>query len=80
MSDTTAPIEVTTRFATSVDDLSAAWAFVMERIDVVGPNPTVTIKPVWRISVHDMGDDDMAPPRFFEVVVEGMVHEDGEQR
>ena len=29
----TAPIEITTKYATSVDDLPDAWAFVMERLD-----------------------------------------------
>lgn len=69
-----APIEKTTRYATSVPTLADAWAFVMEHLDSVGPDPSVKITPVWRISVSDMGDDDTDPPRFFEVVVEGMVH------
>jgi hypothetical protein len=58
----TAPIEVTTRYATSV-----------------GPDPSVTIKPIWTISVRDMDtdDEDQEWPRRFEVVVEGMVHEGG---
>ena len=70
------PIEVTTRYATSVDDLPAAWAFVMDRIDSVGPSPTITIKPVWQVSVHDMDAPEGTDwPRVFEVVVEGMVEE-----
>lgn len=77
MSDTRAPVEVTTRFATTVDDLPAAWAFVMARIDTVGPDPSIKITPVWTISVQDMGDDepDDGYPRHFSVVVEGMVPE-----
>lgn len=69
-----APIEITTRYATTVDDLPTAWAFVMEHIDKVGPDPSIKISPLWIVSVHDMGNDDMAPtPRQFSVVVDGMV-------
>lgn len=70
-----APIEVTTRYATTVDDLGAAWAFVMERLDSVGPDPSVQITPMWTFSVHDMDRDVETPPRRFSVVVEGMVPE-----
>ena len=65
------PVEVTTRYATTVDDLHAAWAFVMARLDSVGPDPSIHISPVWTIS---SGDDEYQPRRF-EVVVEGMVEE-----
>lgn len=73
-----APIEVTTRYATSVPDLASAWAFVMARIDTVGPDPKITINPIWRISVQDMDSDypGREYPRVFEVVVSGMVRED----
>lgn len=69
------PIEVTTRYATSVDDLPAAWAFVMDHVDKVGPDPSIHIKPLWVVSVHDMDRDEPEGgwPRRFEVVVEGMV-------
>lgn len=72
-----APVEVTTRYATSVDTLAEAWAFVMERLDRVGPDPRITITPCWVISVRDMDADDEGweYPRRFEVVVEGMVRE-----
>ena len=78
MSETTrTPVEVTTRYATTVEGLTAAWAFVMDRIDSVGPDPSITISPVWSISVQDM--DREAPeggwPRHFSVVVSGMVEE-----
>lgn len=65
-----APIERTTRYATSVDDLNSAWAFVMAYLDRVGPDPSVEITPCWTITSDS---DDM--PRRFEVVVSGMVHE-----
>lgn len=73
----TVPIEVTTRYATSVNDLADAWAFVMDRLDAVGPDPSVHITPIWTISVRDMDADDEGQEwhRRFEVVVEGMVKE-----
>ena len=72
-----APVEVTTRYATSVDEMTDAWAFVMEHLDLVGPDPTVKISPYWEISVHDMDDElERECPRKFNVVVEGMTHAD----
>lgn len=68
----TAPVEVTTRYATTVSDLAGAWAFVMARVDLVGPEPRITISPVWLH--HNQDDDERCTPEF-EVVVEGMVHE-----
>lgn len=68
------PVEKTTRYATSVDSLAEAWAFVMDKIDEVGPDPTVMIKPLWIVSWSE--DDTETPtPRQFEVMVEGMVDE-----
>lgn len=76
----TQPVEVTTRFVTTVDHLADAWAFVMDRIDQVGSDPTVHIKPIWVYGVGDMidgldGADVSRPSRQFEIVVEGMVEE-----
>jgi hypothetical protein len=74
-----APIEVTTRYATTMDDLNAAWGFVMDRLDRVGPDPSVIIKPIWMANVQDMERVDVPPmQRQFEVVVEGMVEEERE--
>lgn len=72
-----APVEMTTRYATTVDDLAAAWAFVMEYVDKVGDSPSIEIKPHWVISVHDMDRDEPEGgyPREFGVVVSGMVEE-----
>lgn len=70
-----APIEVTTRYVTSVETLGEAWAFVMDRIDRVGPEPTVHISPVAIFNMRDI-ESEPEPERRFEVVVEGMVHED----
>ena len=77
MSDTRSPVEVTTRYATTVEGLPAAWAFVMAKVDSVGPDPSVEISPVWTISVQDMGNDEPEGgyPRHFSVVVSGMVEE-----
>jgi len=65
--ETPDPVEVTTRYATSVDDLPSAWAFVMEKIDHVGPAPSIEIQPYWEL------EDDS---RRFSVVVSGTI-EDG---
>lgn len=74
--DAPPPVEVTTRFATTVRDLADAWSFVMGRLELVGPDPSVKISPLWSYSVHDMDRDVPRPPRQFEVVVEGMVEEE----
>jgi hypothetical protein len=73
-----APVEVTTRYVTTVDTLSDAWVFVMDSLDRVGPDPHVTIKPIRIISVGQMQDglegrEVVRPPREFEVCVEGTV-------
>lgn len=82
MSVVSAPVEVTTRYVTSVDTLPEAWAFVMERIDVVGPEPQVHITPRHIMPVGAMidaleGADDSEErwTTCFEVVVSGMVEE-----
>jgi len=64
------PVEVTTTFATVVDDMAAAWAFVMGRVDLVGGDPQVVVNPVrWFV-----GDGEESARRF-EVSVSGMVEE-----
>lgn len=72
MTDRLAPVEVTTRHATRVRELTDAFAFVMDRLELVGPDPTVEIRPIWITNVDD-------PPgtydRTFEVVVSGMIEE-----
>lgn len=72
----TTPVEVTTRYATTVDELADAWAFVMDRLDNVGPNPRITISPIWSYSPSEITDEDHEVPRRFEICVEGMVHEE----
>jgi hypothetical protein len=63
-----APVEVTVRYATTVDTLPGAWAFVMARLDDCGQAPCIDIKPVWSSS------DDFTAVRF-TVVVAGMTEE-----
>lgn len=76
------PVEVTTQYATTVKELSDAWAFVMHKVDMVGPDPTILIKPVWTCwheSTEEAESDnpeDHKMSRHFEVVVSGMEHEE----
>lgn len=60
-------VEVTTQYATTVPSLQAAWAFVMDHVDAVGPDPRIEIKPQWYIGF------DWIEARWFSVVVDGMV-------
>lgn len=66
----TAPVEVTTRYATSFDTLAECFGFVMEHVDTVGSAPSVQINPFWSYSEMENGT------QAFEVVVSGMVHAD----
>jgi len=68
-----APIERTIRYATSVEELTDAWKFIMDKIDEVGPNPSIAINPRWITPVSAMNDDDYVSRREFEVTVSGMV-------
>lgn len=60
-------IERTTKLATIVDDLPAAWAFIMQHIDVLGSAPSIHISPMWSYS------DDENGRRQFEIAVSGMI-------
>lgn len=66
--------ERTVKYATTVDDLTDAWAFVMQYVEEVGPSPQITISPMWQIEWDGIGE---APPsdRRFEVAISGMVEE-----
>ena len=63
-------VEKTTKYVTTVDQLSEAWAFVMEHIEHVGPHPEIEISP---IEVMPVGSDVWSSR--FSVRVEGMVEE-----
>jgi hypothetical protein len=70
------PVEVTTKYVATVAELPEAWAFVMERLESVGPDPEVSIRPIRILSVVEVMDDPEATAqRMFEVVVSGMVPE-----
>lgn len=72
-----APVERTTRIASTVEDLADAWAFVMTHIDEVGPDPRIEIVPVWSRDFDEVVDDDEPWPRHFSVVVSGTVKDGG---
>jgi len=63
---TRSPIETTTRIATTVDELTDAWAVVMAHVESVGPDPVISITPAWV-------DEGETRRRIFDVVVSGMV-------
>lgn len=63
-------VETTVQYAKHCDDLAAAWAFIFEYIDKVGPNPTVTIEPFWSANVDDEGQVTQHG-RKFEVCLSG---------
>lgn len=67
--------EVTTKFATTVDELTDAWAFIMEHLADVGDAPNVTITPCWPVSVAEFPDGGDVGRRYFEVTVSGMVEQ-----
>jgi alkanesulfonate monooxygenase SsuD/methylene tetrahydromethanopterin reductase-like flavin-dependent oxidoreductase (luciferase family) len=70
MTDTRTPVEVTTRYATTVHTLTDAFAFVMDRLDAAGGHPRIAITPFVSIGLDDDEDE-----RAFEVVVEGTTEE-----
>ena len=68
------PARVTVKYEHTVSTLAEAWAFVMDRVDLVGDEPEICIHPEWACS-HDL--DPEAPEgehesvRVFEVMVSG---------
>ncbi len=48
-------IDLTVKYATNVDSLSAAWEFVMAHVDELGEAPTVSISPVWDYQSSEEG-------------------------
>lgn len=57
-------VEHTQQFETVVDDLAEAWAFIMSRIERVGPDPSVHIHPAKN-----------APPPMLQMLMQGHVEE-----
>jgi len=72
-------VEVTIQYETVVDDLTEAWAFIMSRIEKVGPDPSVHIHPAKEgpppIMAAIMGQTPQPATRRFHVVVEGSQQE-----
>lgn len=67
---TRTPIEVDTRYSTTVDNINDAWTFVMAHIDKMGQEPSVHIYPCWGVD----RDDAINEPEdqcHFHAVVEG---------
>lgn len=69
----TPPIEIHTRYATTVVTLADAWAFVMDHIDKVGPDPSIEIAPIWLMGYDEPRTNE--PPRHFAVTVSGSIEE-----
>jgi len=68
-------VEVSIQYETVVDDLAEAWAFIMSRIEKVGPDPSVHIHPAKEgpppmLQMFFNGQVEEAE-RKFHVVVEG---------
>lgn len=74
-------VEKTTRYATNVAEMSDAWAFVMQRIDLLGPDPTVSISPVWTMEYCDNEDCEVGghTVRSFNVIIAGTVPENADE-
>jgi hypothetical protein len=71
-------VEFTARYATAVEDLASAWAFVMEHVDKVGPDPSIHITPYWGVGANEelLAVEDFQ--RRFQVVVDGLVPMEGD--
>lgn len=59
------PIEVLTRFGTTVETLTDAFEFVMEHLELTGEAPSIEISPFWTYSAEESGT------LGFSVVVSG---------
>lgn len=67
------PVEYTARYASRVESLAEAFAFIMEHEDKVGKDIAILINPVWIcFDVDDMTGEHHTR-REFEVSVSGMV-------
>ena len=64
------PVEISVKHVTTVDSLPEAWAFVMDRLDLLGPRPTVEIRPVYTSPRLD------EPERYHFSVLVSAMHEE----
>ena len=55
--------------ASGFKELSEAWAFIMDHIDEVGPDPAIEIQPFW----HQADLENGTPIRYFAAKVVGSV-------
>ena len=62
---------VHTRYMKTVDDLAAAWQFIMTHVDAVGTDVQIIVSPEWECDHEHDGECD--PVRRFLAVVEGSV-------
>lgn len=64
-------VEQYVKFQADVLDIASAWAFVMEHIDQVGPDPQISIKPmlVYQASLSN----ESSYRREFRCVVKGRI-------
>jgi hypothetical protein len=67
---TRTPVEIDTRYSTTVDTMQEAFAFVMEHIDTMGPEPSVHINPCWGVD-RDEAVNEPEGSVHFHVCVEG---------
>lgn len=71
-------VSKTVQFQAVVDSLPEAWAFIMDAIEQVGPDPSVHIHPSRNTLPPGLqalltGGASETPERKFQVVVEGTV-------
>lgn len=57
--------EHTEKFATTVDEMTDAFVFIMEHLDRVGNSPSVQINPSW-------SSEDDFQKCYYEVSISGM--------
>ena len=68
------PVEYTARYATAVNSVQEAFAFVMEHLDKLGNDPSVDITPIWLVIDGEnelTGEPVHVHVRLFEVSVSG---------
>lgn len=68
-------VEVTTEYRTVVDELTQAFAFVMEHLDQLGDEPSIEIEPcsTWIMDEEDSESVFRPSTHTFEVIVSGTV-------
>lgn len=70
------PVEITTKYATTVETLQDAFVFIMQYVDALGTDPFIKITPIHSYSMSDMDMEDPPCKHFFEVMVSSMREEE----